>query len=66
MATRDDCAADVASFPVTPQSPSNEQYFQLEKKAGQLIPLGETATVRSASGEAVLKFPLPRQAVSLQ
>lgn len=64
MATRDDCAADVASFPVTPQSPSNEQYFQLEK-VGQLIPLGETTTVVSASGGAVLKFPLPRQAVSL-
>ena len=48
----------------SPQAPSTEQYAQLEK-AGQLATLGETTPVRIASGEAVLKFPLPRQAVSL-
>ena len=48
----------------SPQSPTAEQYAQLEK-AGHLAALEEAKTERIANGEAVLKFKLPRQAVSL-
>jgi len=41
----------------SPQSPTLEHYPQLDH-AGELA-------VRNADGEAVLKFKLPRQAVSL-
>ena len=48
----------------SPQSPTPEQYAQLEK-AGHLAALGEATTVPMANGGGVLKLSLPRQAVSL-
>lgn len=47
----------------SPEKPTPEQYAQLEK-AGQLAEL-EPTTVRIENSQATLKFPLPRQAVSL-
>jgi xylan 1,4-beta-xylosidase len=48
----------------SPQSPTPEQYAQLEG-AGHLAALGEATRVQIANGEATVKFNLPRQAVSL-
>ncbi len=48
----------------SPQQPTPAQIEQLEK-AGQLATLGAPEAVRLENGEAVLKFKLPRQAVSL-
>ena len=48
----------------SPQKPALEQYAQLEK-AGQLSTLGAAETVKLEKGSALLKFALPRQAVSL-
>jgi xylan 1,4-beta-xylosidase len=46
-----------------PQSPSSEQYTQLER-SGQLAQL-ETEPVKIEQGKSTLRFKLPRQAVSL-
>lgn len=48
----------------SPQQPTPEQYAALEH-AGRLASLGGTATTRVQNGATVLKFTLPRQAVSL-
>ena len=48
----------------SPQNPTAEQYATLEK-AGQLTALGPSETARVESGSLVLRFLLPRQAVSL-
>jgi xylan 1,4-beta-xylosidase len=47
-----------------PQNPTPEQYAQLEK-SGQLAALGASEMIRVVEGKAILKFKLPRQAVSL-
>jgi xylan 1,4-beta-xylosidase len=46
------------------QNPTPDQYAALEK-AGQLIALDPSETARVENGSIVLKFQLPRQAVSL-
>jgi xylan 1,4-beta-xylosidase len=48
----------------SPQSPTPEQYSELET-AGGLAALGPEETVRASQGSATVKFDLPRQAVSL-
>ncbi len=48
----------------SPQSPTQEQYGQLDK-AGKLAKIGTTETVEIENGNAGLKFTLPRQAASL-
>ena len=48
----------------SPQKPTPDQYAALEK-AGQLATLGPSETARVENGRVVLKFLLPRQAVSL-
>jgi xylan 1,4-beta-xylosidase len=48
----------------SPQNPTPEQYARL-KAAGELQLMGSPSWVDSASGKVELKFPLPRQAVSL-
>ena len=48
----------------SPQQPTPKQYAQLEK-AGRLVSLDEAPAIRVDNGAAVLKFRLPRQAVSL-
>jgi xylan 1,4-beta-xylosidase len=48
----------------SPQQPAPEQYALLEK-AGRLATVGEPESVHVAGGRAILKFKLPRQAVSL-
>jgi len=48
----------------SPQQPTPAQIEQLEK-AGQLATLGAPETIGLENGEAVLKFKLPPQAVSL-
>ena len=48
----------------SPQSPTPEQYAQLEK-SGRLAPMGEAKTIQIANAGATLKINLPRQAVSL-
>ena len=48
----------------SPQSPTPEQYRQLEA-AGQLQLLEAPRSVRAHAGQVELSFPLPRQAVSL-
>jgi xylan 1,4-beta-xylosidase len=48
----------------SPQTPTAAQYTQLEK-AGQLAALNAAETIRVENRQAVLKFNLPRQAVSL-
>jgi xylan 1,4-beta-xylosidase len=47
-----------------PQDPSDEQYTQLEK-AGRLALLKPPETMDVKEGKLLLRFPLPRQAVSL-
>jgi xylan 1,4-beta-xylosidase len=47
-----------------PQQPTAEQYAELER-AGQLGMIGSPQWVETADQSAVLKFDLPRQAVSL-
>ncbi len=48
----------------SPEKPSAEQYQQLEQ-AGQLAKIGEPETVGVENAQAVVRFKLPRQAVSL-
>ena len=48
----------------SPQQPTPEQYSQLEQ-AGRLVALAGPETLRVANGAAVVRFKLPRQAVSL-
>ena len=48
----------------SPTSPNKAQYVQMEK-AGKLAQLAEPVDVRIENGAAILKFALPRQAVSL-
>lgn len=48
----------------SPQSPSEEQYQQLERK-GMLEMIGEPRDIMVDSAKATLKFNLPRAAVSL-
>ena len=48
----------------SPQQPTPEQYTQLEK-AGRLAALAGPETLRVEKGAAVVRFMLPRQAVSL-
>ena len=48
----------------SPQTPTPEQYVQLEK-TGRLAALANPESVRASSSKAVVKFKLPRQAVSL-
>jgi xylan 1,4-beta-xylosidase len=48
----------------SPQQPTPEQYAQLEQ-AGRLAALGGPETLRVEKGAAVIRFKLPRQAVSL-
>ncbi len=48
----------------SPLTPSAKQYADLEK-AGQLAELEPPETIRVRSGQTVLKFNLPREAVSL-
>jgi xylan 1,4-beta-xylosidase len=48
----------------SPQSPTDEQYSQLEK-AGQLAELEPVEVARNDDGAATIRFTLPRQAVSL-
>lgn len=48
----------------SPQQPTPEQYAQLET-AGQLAPLDPPQPLEVKDGKATLRFPLPRQAVSL-
>jgi xylan 1,4-beta-xylosidase len=48
----------------SPQAPTAEQYAQLEK-AGQLAAVRGAETISIKDGNMVLKFTLPRQAVSL-
>jgi xylan 1,4-beta-xylosidase len=48
----------------SPKEPTAEQYAQLEK-AGRLTSLGEPEALRVEDAKLTLRFPLPRQAVSL-
>jgi len=48
----------------SPQAPTPDQYAALEQ-AGQLAALGPSETARVENGKSVLRFLLPRQAVSL-
>ena len=48
----------------SPQDPTPEQYAKLEA-AGRLAALGRPETVRVENGAVLVKFNLPRQAVSL-
>ncbi|HXR04057.1 MAG TPA: beta-xylosidase [Verrucomicrobiae bacterium] len=48
----------------SPLTPSAKQYADLQK-AGQLAELERSETIRIRNGQAVLKFNLPREAVSL-
>ena len=48
----------------SPQNPSTEQISELEK-AGQLQLLGSPEWIKTNNGEALIKFDLPRQGVSL-
>jgi xylan 1,4-beta-xylosidase len=48
----------------SPQKPTPEQYTQLES-AGKLSHIDAPATTAIENGKASLRFPLPRQAVSL-
>jgi xylan 1,4-beta-xylosidase len=48
----------------SPQSPTPEQYLQLEQ-AGQLQLLNSPEWVNRANGRVTLRFSLPRQGVSL-
>ena len=48
----------------SPQSPTPEQRAELERSA-ELAPLGSPRWVRPEGGRLVLRFPLPRQGVSL-
>jgi len=48
----------------SPQRPTPEQVAQLEK-AGQLQRMGDPQTLRIENGTVVVRFSLPRQAVSL-
>ena len=48
----------------SPQRPTPEQVTQLEK-AGQLQRMGDPQTLRIENGTVVVRFSLPRQAVSL-
>ena len=48
----------------SPQEVSTEQFIQLEK-AGQLQLFGSPIWQNIKNGEALIQFPLPRQAVSL-
>ena len=48
----------------SPQNPTPEQYASLEK-AGQLAEVSEPASLPIKNQEAVVRFELPRQAVSL-
>ena len=48
----------------SPTAPTDAQYAQLVA-AGQLAALGDPTVVPVANGAAMLKFALPRQAVSL-
>jgi len=48
----------------SPLTPTVKQYAELEK-AGQLAELGRPETIRFRNGRMVLKFNLPREAVSL-
>jgi xylan 1,4-beta-xylosidase len=48
----------------SPQNPSAEQIAELEK-AGQLQLLGSPEWIKITNGEAIIRFDLPRQGVSL-
>jgi xylan 1,4-beta-xylosidase len=48
----------------SPEKPTPEQYAKLEQ-AGKLAALGAAETVSVRDGQAVVRFALPRQAVSL-
>ena len=48
----------------SPPNPSREQYAELER-AGQLAKLEPNRTVRIEGGQVIVRFTLPRQAVSL-
>jgi len=48
----------------SPQSPTPEQYAQLER-AGQLTTIGGPDTIAIENGKAILRLKLPRQAVEL-
>jgi xylan 1,4-beta-xylosidase len=48
----------------SPEKPTPEQYAKLER-AGQLAALGGPEPLRAENGSAVVRFSLPRQAVSL-
>ena len=48
----------------SPIAPNEQQYAELEA-AGKLAPMEAPATVGIDKGQAVLRFALPRQAVSL-
>jgi xylan 1,4-beta-xylosidase len=48
----------------SPEKPTPEQYAKLEQ-AGKLAPLGAAETVSVRDGQAMVRFALPRQAVSL-
>jgi xylan 1,4-beta-xylosidase len=48
----------------SPSQPTPEQYARLER-AAQLALLTSPGWVRAEGGAAVVRFPLPRQAVSL-
>jgi xylan 1,4-beta-xylosidase len=48
----------------SPQKPSSEQYRELER-AAQLALLGSPEWVKPSNGAVTIRFPLPRQGVSL-
>jgi len=48
----------------SPERPTPEQYAKLEQ-AGELAALGAPETVPVRDGQTVVRFALPRQAVSL-
>ena len=48
----------------SPARPTPEQYAELERSSNLAL-LGSPEWVRPANGELALRFPLPRQAVSL-
>ena len=48
----------------SPQRPTDAQYQELERD-GQLQVLGEPGPVNADNGQATIRFPLPRQGVSL-
>jgi len=48
----------------SPQSPTPEQYAQLER-AGQLTTIGGPDTIAIENGKAIVRLKLPRQAVAL-